>query len=198
MVVPHPLKFSRESRNWGGGGVCFLDVYAAAAAAPPPPGPAGRGAAAAATAPTIADPSRTILRCYNVSLAQFNHVVAEENGGDGAGGRAVIAVAPRDLAELVARGPGASRDVAPGWYGTVVYLGDAGDAPDGGGGDGGGRVPLLTFTSPASFFAGRGPPHNPPSPAHRAVLLAGLQEVGLSEREAQLYLAARDGAGVVP
>jgi hypothetical protein len=197
MIVPHTLKFCRESGNWGGG-VGFLDVYA-----PAPLEKAAASAAiatAAALAAAVLDPAWTILRCYNVSLAQFNHVVAEENGGDDARTPAVVLTAA-DVADLVARGPGAARNVAPGWYGTVVYLGDA---PDGGGEavDGGAsrrRVPLLTFTANAPFFCGR-PAHNPPSPAYLAVLLAGLQEAGLGERQAREYLvarggAARDGAG---
>ena len=68
--------------------------------------------------------------------------------------------------------------VAPGtgWYGHLVDLG----VDDG--------VPLRTFTAPAPSAA------NPPSPAYRATIVRGLQQVyGLAAAAAQAYLDERGG-----
>jgi hypothetical protein len=143
------------------------------------------------------------LRCFDVSLAQYNHVLAQENPGGG-----LLPLAWEDVEALRRQGPGAWRSLLPPletaaaeagagaaavpdasfrgvtWYSVVVYLGDAPSSlpthP----------VPILTFTTPDAGLL----PHRPPSEAYRSVVRAGLVESGMSEEEADAYLAARADA----
>ena len=188
------LHFARAAANWGGGGVGFLAVSLAlpgAAGAGSCAGAgagAGAGAAAAATLPALArldaasglgGGDTTLLRYYDVSLAQFDHVVASENRG------AAEALTRGALSELVARGPGAACSLSAAgssWYGLCVFLG----LHEG--------LPVLTFTTEqqAELETGAGAwAPSAPSPAYRAVVAAGLRECGLGDDEAQRYISER-------
>lgn len=274
-TVPFALKFARDSFGWGPGGIGYLDVRASKqfGAAVDVDTPrrytpivatvAELADGAAAAAALASKPGRTIVRCYDIGLDQFNHVVRQENPDS-----AVEEVTAEMIAGMVAEGPGCLRVIGQGWYGVVVYLGmalcehedddmqqkagqgaacsccslptaagGAGAVPaaheracescrsrlaepeqhqcDSSAGAAAGHVsarltassnsrphcdrhhhagqmhgvPLLTFTGLPAEVASL--PHNPPSEAYRHVIKCGLVEAGLSEAEAEGYLAAR-------
>lgn len=163
--VPYRLRFAREGRNWGQGGVCFLDVSRA-----------------------VADEERegTVVRGYELSLAQFNCIVRQENDHTA---EAVPQLSPAQLRQLVDAGPGSAVCLLrQSWYGHLVFLGVGRvgvSAQDAAVDD----LPLLTFTSDPDEL--RGLPHNPPSPAYLSVILRGLLQCGLSRAAALRYLLAR-------
>ena len=98
LRIPYELRFAREGKNWGSGGVCFLDVRARA-------------------------PIRkhTYARGYDISLQQFNDIVRQENDHCAP---EVPELCRERLKQLISAGQGTGILLTPGWYGYLVYLGD--------------------------------------------------------------------------
>jgi len=174
------LRFARAAAAWGGGGVGFLELTDATTEA-------GAGAAPALTPGlTLVDgiaagtdaASATLMRCYDVGLDQFIHVVAAENRG-------AVALSAEVVSALAHRGAGASMSVAMtagAWYSNCVCLGTHRG------------LPVLTFTTEAqgALRAGEGSwAPSAPSAGYRAVVEEGLRECGLGEAEARRYVDAR-------
>lgn len=164
-TIPYTLFFAKSSANWGGGGVAFLD----------------------SRAESSSSTTHTVVRCYDISLDQFNHVVAQENQTTSSSN--INTVTTKIISDLIRSGPGSKHELITSrpWYGTLVYLGDASTLFDGGGG--GEPLPMLTFTchpEDASIFK-----RNPPGNAYLEMLKAGLIECGLTGSEAEEYLRAR-------
>lgn len=175
-ALPYRLRFARHGGNWGGGGVCFLDVCAVGSA--PTRLAGGRDGERELVRALLDAGDHSVGRAYRITLEQFNDVVAQECAGDG-GATAGVTVAALD--ELRRAGAGASRVVSDvGWYSRVVFLGDAHDG-----------TPLLTFTSPDPV--GELPAvDSPPSAAYRDAISAGLREcVGWDAERAAAYIDAR-------
>lgn len=134
---------------------------------------------AAIDASGAAAATSTLLRCYDVGLGQFNHVVCAENRG------AATPLSADAVGALAARGAGASLSVAAAagaWYGRCFFLG----AHRG--------LPVLSFTTEAqaALRAGEGSwAPRVPSAGYRAVVEEGLRECGLGAAEARQYVDAR-------
>jgi len=155
--APFRIFFAKRASRWHGGGVCFLGnrkikVHATTRLletdSSRPKRESGSGAVPSPVFPVmldLGDPavtggefgcSESILRAYDVSLPQFNDIVAQENGVNpkdsesDSRSSASIASAPRaltsvDLARMRSGGPGSRIRLGTGWYGTAVYLGEA-------------------------------------------------------------------------
>jgi hypothetical protein len=115
-------------------------------------------------------PGPAAARAYLVTAEQFADIAAQEM---------YRVPDPEDPIEEVVlggldEGPGARHHAGPGHYETIVQVGEVAGAP------------MLTFTAP------HGRDHvtqNPPSPAYRTMLVAGLCEAhGWTPRRAELYL----------
>jgi hypothetical protein len=137
----HPLYFAGHSAQWGGGGVAFVGL-----------------------APQ--DGERTLCRAYRLRLAQFEHVVSEENGG-----RQVALPNNVLLADTVE-----VRDT--GWYRIVVRLGSHR------------RIPVLTVTGVSDEIGVR----NRPVPEYLHHIRVGLHQTypDLTEPDVDAYLAAAE------
>lgn len=146
--ISHPLYFARESKTWRGG-VGFVDYTARAAAG-----------------------QCTVSRIHLVTFEQFNGIVVQENSGNQAS-----ALPASTLSTLLQQGPGAHAQITPGWYGTIIYLGDLEDGH-----------PVLSFScSPDDLRR-----HvNPPSDAYMTVIMKGLAECGEERDGAVDYLTTR-------
>jgi MFS family permease len=182
----HRLRFARSAPNWRGGGVCFLELGAEQGALEVAPLSSGGALLAAADAAAAPSAPPTLLRLYDVSLVQFNHVVAAENAS--VPSDLLRLPTPDSLRELAAEGAGATRLVvaeAAAWYSRLVFLGLVEPAP------GMERLPVLTFSTDEQQALARGELANAPSAAYRAIVEAGLRECGVGEREAAAYVDAR-------
>lgn len=82
LEVPFRIVFAGRTTFWGGGGAAYLDL-----------------------ATPAADAERSLLRLYDVTLEQFNDVMAQENGAVPGTFREISLA---DLADLADRGPGAT------------------------------------------------------------------------------------------
>ena len=158
------LFFARESSTWTRG-VAFID----------------------STASTDGHEARVALRGYNLSLAQFQHILQQENG------KIPLQVTQAMLEGLVEQGvrthlraDEVSRDTVvrvgarhrfdtPSWYNTMLVLDTAIDG-----------APIVTFTCAEDVLWRE---LQPPSDAYLRVLFLGLQEAGLTADEAARYLA---------
>jgi hypothetical protein len=145
--------------RWHGGGVAFLDTSCALTS-------------------DLADSEGAFVRCYNITLQQFNDVVDQENGD-----ALPDPVDETTLGDLVARGPGSSVTAAGrlptgSWYGHLVYLGDSTEG-----------TPILTFTCHPEDHLTH--PFNEPSVPYSSVIFAGLVEAGKSKVEASTYLKSK-------
>lgn len=146
ISIDHRLYFSGHSTLWGGA-AAFIDTVSI----------------------TDEDAQRSLGRAYLISWAQFEDVVAEENGRP----TAPIAIAD---AELVG---GFSRVIGPGRYENLLCLGRRGD------------VPVVTFTAPWTMDALHSAA---PSRAYLAMLAEGLREAhGLADFEILTYLGGAPG-----
>lgn len=157
MKIPHRLYFAQRSRNWENGGVCFIQRK-------PEPG------------------VETLGRMYLVTEEQYKEVFYQENGWNGfreerAGAGGPAGGEGKDLLRLdLDRVPplGAMKTAAPGWYSTILHLGEHRGHP------------IFTFT--ASWDESR-IPHTPPGPRYRDTVARGIRErYGLPEPEIQAYL----------
>ncbi len=149
QVLPHRLFFAHASSIWEGGGTAFVD-------------------------PTVSDAeTRCVARL--VTLEQFLHVLAAENGSD------VSA-----LAGLRLPSSGTTVRALPGRYGLVVGV----ESPD--------SHRAFTFTTGAAPL----PAPTRPSLRYARTIADGLREFhGLGEADSQRYLAAHGGSpevGLVP
>lgn len=101
--IPFELRFQKEGKNWGKGGVGFLDARSLAS-----------------------DSSKhAIGRAYDISLEQFNDILSQENDH-------CVSPVPRlsreALESLVASGFGTGIELVPNsWYGYLLFLGREGD-----------------------------------------------------------------------
>ena len=157
LTIPHRLYFAQRSRNWENGGVCFIRRR-------PEPG------------------VEVLGRMYLVTQEQFREVFYQENGWDGVregrvGGKGAVARESEDLLRLdLGRVPakGALETSAPGWYSTLLHLGESQGHP------------IYTFT--ASWDEDR-ILHVPPGPRYRDTMVRGIKECyGLPELEIRAYL----------
>lgn len=151
------MHFAYESRRWESGGVAFLDNDGV---------------------------SHALGRAYNVSMEQFDDIVAQENGGY------VSTISPKatPAEEAILNG---SATASHGVYGTMVHIGDYDGAP------------VFTFTG--DFTASEALEEswaarpgicstNEPSPNYIRMVGSGLQDTfGMSEHEQADYLRGCPG-----
>jgi hypothetical protein len=141
LAIPYRLYFTDVSTGWGGS-PAFIDTERS-------------------------DVSRSLVRGYLITWAQFEDVVAQENAR---------ASSPITVGELT---DGAFRLIGPGRYENLLCVGQR---------DG---VPIVTFTAPWALSA-----ITPaePSMEYLAMLIAGLREAhGLDDNAIVDYLGAAPG-----
>jgi hypothetical protein len=143
LKIPYQLYFSGESRLWGGS-PAFLDTK-------PVDGVVG------------------LARAYLIGWAQFEDVVAQENGRPSA---------PIEIEDHVLV-PGFSRQIGSGRYENLLCTGRRNG------------LPVVTFTAPWSL---RDVTPGAPSAGYLAMLIAGLREAhDLSDEELTNYLGSAPG-----
>ena len=143
-TLPFPMYFARESKAWGGG-VCFVDYTRT---------------------------GRTKSRAHLVTLAQFNDIVVQENGGDTS-----MRLSSEQFVDLIAQKPGSHLTLRPkGWYGTVIYCGHIENNP------------VLSFSCCQDHLTRY---FNPPKRPYLGVLMRGLAEMEVEAKESVTYLASR-------
>ncbi|KAK8937938.1 Histone deacetylase 5 [Platanthera guangdongensis] len=106
--VPHRLFFARSHSNaWGDGGVAFLN-------------------------PESSSNDKTYMRCYRITLEQFNDVLIQENLNYKSFESPLVDC--HDMEFLVKNRSMCVESIKDGWYSNVLYLGEL---------DG---IPILTMT----------------------------------------------------
>jgi len=165
IVVPHRIFFAKVSPWWSNGGVAFLDV----------------------STEEKDESFHSTLRCWRITLDQFNDVFAQENGLHPREEAAEkVRFSSEEVIELARTKSGSHRIRDGAWYGYVRALGFA-EADE--------LEPILTFTLPPheleAIRAGAVDDVNPPSPGYHDVIARGLCELGLERETADEYLRAR-------
>ncbi|KAK8934000.1 Histone deacetylase 5 [Platanthera zijinensis] len=139
--VPHRLFFARSHSNaWGDGGAAFLN-------------------------PESSTNDKTYMRCYRITLEQFNDVLIQENLNYKSFESPLVD--SHDMEFLVKNRSICVESIKGGWYSNVLYLGEL---------DG---IPILTMTCPASDFEKyrRGElPACAPAKGYENIILKGLVE----------------------
>ncbi len=151
LTIPHRLYFAQRSANWENGGVCFIR----------------RGAE-----PGV----ETLGRIYLITESQFKEVFYQENGWSGFRDLPPPVKPGHPLHLDLGRVPamGALKTEAPGWYSTILNLGEVQGHP------------IFTFT--ASWDEDR-IPKIPPGPRYRDTIVRGMKECyGLPDQEIRAYL----------
>lgn len=158
----HPVHFGLNSKVWSQGGIAFLDETST---------------------------GRSFGRAYDITVDQFDDVVAQENGTDPDGTKL-------DIRDTITRG---STLIHDGAYGMLVHVGDYKGAP------------VLTFTAPGvstrrAFREGEtvryyGEPTtfrpNNPSQGYRDMISQGLKETfALTDEQCATYIDGSQGANL--
>jgi hypothetical protein len=151
LTIPHELYFAGRSKKWEDGGVCFIHRK-------PAPGVA------------------TLGRMYLVTEDQFKEVFYQENAWNDFRKPAPPGEAAPPFSIDLGRIPpmGALKTEAPGWYSTLLHLGEVQGHP------------IFTFT--ASWDEDR-IAQVPPGPRYRETMVRGIRECyGLPQSKVEAYL----------
>lgn len=103
----------------------------------------------------------TYSKAYLITAEQFEDVVCQENQ---------VHSVEIDYEQLVEQG---FIDILDGWYGRLLLIGYKE------------QLPIVTFTAASNWSFSE---EKKPSAAYASVILKGLEELGLSDQQAQLYL----------